>query len=149
MQNIFMRYGWTNNLTFVLPQKRTWMFSFKETFSHSMAKTFPSWNKKNIFDMFIFHSIWNFKEVQKLVPEGPAITILRDPVDLFESGYVYMGLQRYYSRNINQFAQTFSLLRAGRKQKSVFGRNQLLWDLGLSTPSMSKKEEVKAKINGK
>ena len=32
VQNIFLRYGWENNLTFVLPEKRTWMFGFKTQF---------------------------------------------------------------------------------------------------------------------
>ena len=32
VQNVFLRYGWENNLTFVLPEKRTWMFGFKTQF---------------------------------------------------------------------------------------------------------------------
>ena len=46
------------------------MFNFRTKFSAVDAHTYPSWNKKNIFDMFIFHSIWNYKEVKKLVPKG-------------------------------------------------------------------------------
>jgi len=147
VQNIFLRYGWENNLTFVLPEKRTWMFGFKTQFSAVDAHTYPSWNKKNIFDMFIFHSIWNYKEVKKLVPKGPVITILRDPVDLFESGYVYMGLSKYYNMDINKFAKSKILMKsAERKATAVFGKNQLLWDLGLNPALMTRKEAVMAKI---
>ena len=37
LQNIFLRYGWKNNLTFVLPKAQTWMFSFKQKFEYSLA----------------------------------------------------------------------------------------------------------------
>ena len=51
-----------------------------------------------------FHSIWNYKEVRTLMPNASFITILRDPVACFESNYVYMGLQRDFGMDINQFA---------------------------------------------
>ena len=41
--------------------------------------------------MFLFHSIWNYNEVRKVVPDGPAVTLVRDPVDMFESGYAYFN----------------------------------------------------------
>ena len=149
LQNVFLRYGWEHNLTFVLPEKKSWMFSFKTLFNALDARTYPSWNKKNEFDMFIFHSIWNYKEVKKLVPEGPVVTILRDPVDLFESGYVYMGLSKVYKMDINQFAKSQILLKTTeRKASSVFGKNQLLWDLGLNPVLMTRKNAIEAKIKG-
>ena len=44
------------------------------------------------FDMFVFHSQWRYEEVQKVMPTSAVtITILRDPVDTFESGYSYFG----------------------------------------------------------
>lgn len=65
-----LRYGWKNNLSFVLPEKRTWMFSFKEPFNVKLAKHYPAWNSNNVFNIFAFHSIWNYAEVKKLVPKG-------------------------------------------------------------------------------
>ena len=48
--------------------------------------------------------------VRKLIPDGIAFTILRDPVEAFESGYVYYGLFRGNNTNIdiNEFAATNS-----------------------------------------
>ena len=44
------------------------------------------------FDMFLFHSQWRYQEVQKVMQTSAVtITILRDPVDTFESGYSYFG----------------------------------------------------------
>ena len=77
------------------------------------------------------------------------ITILRDPVELFESGYVYMGLSKYYNMDINKFAKSKILMKsAERKVTSVFGKNQLLWDLGLNPAFMTRPEAIKAKIKG-
>ena len=39
-----------------------------------------------------------------MIPGGMTLTLLRDPVDTFESGYVYLGLQRGYNMDINEFA---------------------------------------------
>ena len=44
------------------------------------------------FNFFVFHSMWNYDEVQKVIPSSaPVITILRDPVDTFESGHSYFN----------------------------------------------------------
>ena len=60
-------------------------------------KTVKQWFKPSLtppgpFDLFVFHSIWNYPEVQKVIPKSAIkITILRDPIETFESGYSYFG----------------------------------------------------------
>ena len=60
-------------------------------------KTVKQWFKPSLtppgpFDLFVFHSIWNYLEVQKVIPKSAIkITILRDPIETFESGYSYFG----------------------------------------------------------
>lgn len=104
LQNIFLRYGYRNGLSFALPQK-TWFYGFDRPFNASMVTNY-SWNPTNTFDMIAFHCLWNGTEVDKVIPKPSArITLLRDPVDMFESGYVYMGLERAYKRDINMFAE--------------------------------------------
>ena len=52
----------------------------------------PSSSPPGPFDLFVFHSIWNYNEIRKVMPKSAAtITILRDPVNTFESGYSYFG----------------------------------------------------------
>ena len=62
-----------------------------------------------MFTYFILSCLFTLylgPEVDKVIPKPSArITLLRDPVDLFESGYVYMGLENAYKMNINEFAQ--------------------------------------------
>jgi hypothetical protein len=63
-------------------------------------------NPEHIFDIFAFHSLWNGTEVDKIIPKPSArFTLLRDPVDVFESGYVYMGLEKSFHMDINQYAK--------------------------------------------
>ena len=63
------------------------MFGFKNSFNASKVNGYPN----DTFDMFLFHSIWKNSEVRKVVPKGPSVTLIRDPVDMFESGYVYFS----------------------------------------------------------
>jgi hypothetical protein len=49
-----------------------------------------------------------------LIPSGISLTLLRDPVDTFESGYVYLGLQKGYRMDINEFAEKRARLGATR-----------------------------------
>lgn len=145
LQNIFLRYGWSHNLTFAVPQTKTWMFSFKERFRAEFAHKY-SWSPRNVFNLFIFHSIWNKYQVRKLVPNGPVITILRDPVDVFESGYVYMGLEKRYRMDINAFARS-KIKSNPRRKSAVFGKNQLLWDLGFDVGLMNRENRVRERVH--
>ena len=71
------------------------MFGFKKSFNASQVNGYELEQNKHMtygtFDMFLFHSVWNYTEVRKVVPHGPAVTLIRDPVDTFESGYVYFN----------------------------------------------------------
>lgn len=143
LQNIFFRYGDENSLTFAIPE-RSWMYSFKEPFNHTMISNLP-WAKLG-YDLFIFHSVWNYPEVKQVLPDAVYITLLRDPVNCYESNYVYMGLQNAFKMDINKFATVKAAARIPRRTKAIIGKNQLLWDLGLPTPVMEDEEAVTTKI---
>lgn len=80
-----------------------WEFSVLEPFKASHVQRKP-W-KGVEFDVFAFHSQWNFLEVKKLMPTATFISLLRDPVDCFESIFVYMELRKKYKMTINEFAK--------------------------------------------
>ena len=63
------------------------------------------WGKLQ-FDAVAFHARWEFREVKKLLPIGYYLTILRDPVDYFESMYVYNVFGFHFGMDINAFAAT-------------------------------------------
>jgi len=144
LQNIFFRYGDQHGLTFAIPE-RSWMYSFKEPFKASMITGLP-WAKLG-FDLFAFHSVWNYPEVKKVLPEAVYITLLRDPVNCYESNYVYMGLQNAFKMDINKFAQVKAAANIPRRPTAIIGKNQLLWDLGMPHTDMEDEEKVGLKIN--
>eukprot|EP00090_Calanus_glacialis_P043574 TRINITY_DN7717_c0_g1_i3.p1 TRINITY_DN7717_c0_g1~~TRINITY_DN7717_c0_g1_i3.p1 ORF type:complete len:421 (-),score=144.99 TRINITY_DN7717_c0_g1_i3:79-1341(-) len=144
LQNIFFRYGDAHGLTFAIPE-RSWMYSFKEPFNASMITSLP-WAKLG-FDLFIFHSVWNYPEVKKVLPEALYITLLRDPVNCYESNYVYMGLQNAFRMDINKFAQVKAAANVPRRPTAIIGKNQLLWDLGMPHSDMEDDQKVSEKIS--
>ena len=58
-QNILFRFGVKHNLTFAMPQN-SWMFPFKAPFNSSLVLKGP-WAPLGEFDVFAFHSVWNYK----------------------------------------------------------------------------------------
>ena len=144
LQNILLRYGLKNGLTFALPKTKSWVYGWKERFNASMVTQYD-WNPLKTFDMFLSHSIWNVTEVDKVVKQPSIrITILRDPIQTFESGYVYLNLQKYYNKTINEIAKDIEngLFDHGREVNPVFDQNESLWDLGMNKSKMADEQEV-------
>ena len=89
VQNILLRYGVNHDLIFAMPN-RSWMFSLKEPLDANVVLE-GAWKELGHFDIFAFHCRWNYSEVSKIVPGAKFITILREPLELFESNAVYFG----------------------------------------------------------
>jgi len=146
LQNILLRYGYKHGLSFAIPIKN-WMFSFDELFNANMVTRYD-WNPDNQFDMMAFHSLWNGPQVDLVIPKpSKRITLLRDPVDTFESGFVYMGLEKNLKMNINQYAQWIKMKHfPTRKPKSWFDKDELLWDLGADVAQLEEKDYLRDRI---
>ena len=87
-------------------------------------------NPSHLFNLFVSHSFWNLKEVQKIVGiNATVITILRNPLEVFESGYVYFGFEKHFNLDINQFATEILPVNQKRPRSRVFWKNQLLYNL--------------------
>lgn len=143
LQNIFFRYGDKHNLNFAMPEK-SWMFSYKESFNASMVTKLP-WARLG-YDMFIFHSVWSYNELNKIIPNAIHVTLLRDPVTCYESNYVYMGLERVFKMDINKFAAIKASANVPRRPTAIIGKNQQLWDLGMNHVDMETTTKVDEKI---
>ena len=65
-----------------------------------------AWDRVGLpYHVFCLHTIWNRAEVAaSLGPGATYITILREPVQLFESLWSYAGLASYYNMDLETFA---------------------------------------------
>ena len=59
--------------------------------------------------MYAAHGRWDAAEVKSLVPGAFAVTILRSPVEAFESYYSYMNIDTKLSMDINEFAMALAV----------------------------------------
>ena len=147
LQNIFMRYGLDNHLNFVLPRAGNYLGRLTK-YSRSVIRKTP-WERAGMdYQIFCLHTIWNYEEVSKTLGANTTyLTIIRDPVDLFESLWVYARMYDYYKTDLETFALSPKTgLFASRAYKRL-GRNQMLWDFGLDAKSMDNVTSVKNKID--
>ena len=91
------------------------------------------------YQAVVLHTMWSQDEMQKVLGEGAAyITILRDPVDQFESLYSYAHFETKLHENIDGFVRKYVERMNGieaPRMNGYLGRNQQLWDLGLTNTS--------------
>ena len=77
------------------------------------------------------------------------ISIVRDPVDVFESMWHYYGFSQYLGKSLGDFAKETALNpdidRLGFDYR--FGRNQTLFDFGLEHGNMNNAAKVEEKIS--
>ena len=82
-------------------------------------------------------------------PDTVLISIVRDPVDVFESMWHYYGFSQYLGKSLEDFAKETALNpdldRLGFDQR--FGRNQTLFDFGLEHENMNIAYKVEEKIS--
>lgn len=136
VQNILMRFGLKNNLNFVLPSVGNYLGRYIKYFKGMLAST-PWEQEKMPYDIFCLHTIWNFAEVSATMgPKTTYFTIMRDPVSLFESLWVYTGMETYYHTDLESFAKSPKVGKLAQRAFKNLGRNQMLWDLGLPERQM-------------
>merc|ERR1712198_588768 len=83
---------------------------------------------------------------KSLGPGAAYVTIMRDPVDLFESLWSYAGLSSYYNTDLETFALSPKLGQLATRAYRNLGRNQMLWGAGLSGRYMDNMTAIDNKI---
>ncbi|KAL9981527.1 hypothetical protein ACROYT_G010237 [Oculina patagonica] len=131
--NIFFRYGDMRNLTFALPQATLlgWPTRFQVSFPFRLQSKSPN--------ILCSHARFNKKPMNWLFPKATSkyITILRNPVDNYESMFRYMKLGKPLGvgndpESLQIFLKTGIPFSTMRGRASPLTRNPLLHDLGLS-----------------
>ena len=137
--NILFRYGDSRNLTFALgPLVRGgdhlgWPQRFR------LSSTLPFYRPLNIL---CSHTVFNKKPMNWLFPReiSKYVTIIRNPVDTFESFFNYYELGKVLGLggdpvvSLEKFLERASSFynKFGAKKRSINARNPMMFDLGLS-----------------
>lgn len=93
VQNILLRYADEKGLTVAVPTSRnTSVFSLLQPFQKEMVTGVP-WENLG-FNILCHHMIFNGPVIKSFMPKDSIfISIVRDPVSLFESLYEYCELE--------------------------------------------------------
>lgn len=144
IQNIFMRYGDLHNLTFVLPASRNYL-GHPAPFKRTMV---PDPSKYHvIYNILTHHSRFNYKEMKLLMPNNTVfVTIVRDPVDLYESLYSYYNLNNVYKKTLIEAIDKLSHNILNRRVYARVGANQMMFDLGFESQKHINSTHVKSYI---
>ncbi|XP_064485208.1 galactosylceramide sulfotransferase-like [Ornithodoros turicata] len=131
IMNIFLRYGITHNLTFVLPAiDRTNYIGHPEYFSRNLIKDMRPYNYTH--NILTHHTRFNKTAIAEVMPKDTVyVTILRRPEDMFDSLYHYYAMSSMLGKSLAKFVEDETSIRymANRKGKK-FGFNQMCFDLG-------------------
>jgi len=161
VQNILMRYTANSDWNFVMYSSGSHLgpptnqYSLTKPFRARWLGQLPWTDMVNSqgYNVFALHTKWDQGEVTKILGDseeprkGKYFTILRDPVDQFESLYNYVHFDKTFHMDLEQFVHTFV---AGRKTiqrvNGYLGRSQQLWDLGLRLEDLTNHLKVKEKV---
>jgi len=146
VQNILMRFGLNHQLNFALPTAGNYVGRYMPFQQYMLKGT--EWDAAGLpYHIFALHTIWNREQVAATLQPGSSyITIVRDPIDLFESLWSYAGMSAYYHMDLESFAIAPKTGHLATRAYRNLGRNQMLWDAGLPLKAMDNITAVRAKI---
>lgn len=142
-----MRYGHKKNLDFLLPNVNNYVGN-PAHFNASMADSNFS-TVDGQYDMFVHHTRYS-QEVKSVMRSGAVyITILRNPVTLFQSIYTFYKFEKKYKTNLTEFVTNYKppFTKQIKRYKNKLGLNQMSWDLGLDSKDFENTKMIKEYIH--
>ncbi|GAB6033612.1 hypothetical protein CHUAL_013675 [Chamberlinius hualienensis] len=140
VQNMLMRFGNSRNLTFVLPPNNNYL-GHPEPFEKKMAMQL----KDNFeYNILTHHTRYDRSELSITMPTNTKyITLLRNPVTLFESLYSYYYIENELNMTLDEFvkmddSEKTREVRNKRLHGGKIGRNQMSFDLGMEIKNFDK-----------
>ena len=128
-----------------MPLKGNYL-SRTELFNRSSVLNTP-WGGLPV-DIFTLHNRWQRDQVMSLMGQPTfAFSVVRDPVDQFESLYNYMSLSAHYKTDLKGFVRMLRNNQTAINNKprgglGRFGRNQIAFDWGVSPQLFDEDLEV-------
>lgn len=146
IQNILMRYGDSHKLTFVLPKNGNYL-GHPAPFS----KTMVAQPRLRSYNILAHHTRLDYQEIQSIMPKDSVyITIVRDPIEVFESAYSYYAFGSYLGGNLHKFISRIPSMNENllhKRFKHKFGSNQMMFDLGADPEIFSNETLIKQYID--
>jgi len=139
LQNVLLRYGEANSLTFALPkQPGAHVFNYNLKFNNDLVRPSPSGS----YNILCNHLHFDEKGVKETMPQDTKnIAIVRNPLDLFESIMSYYteevrAFQRVPGRDIQSRMKNFldepsKYYGFDAAHYERFAKNAMMWDFGL------------------
>ena len=129
----FFRYGDSRDLSFILGADAVIGWPRRFRIAHTLTRNDLQPN------FLCSHTRYSKKTMNYLFPKNVSkyITILRNPVDQFESVFNYMGLGKRFNLGVDPTESIKQFLRKGIEFKDVnkhqLARNQTMFDLGFDS----------------
>ncbi|GAB6033611.1 hypothetical protein CHUAL_013674 [Chamberlinius hualienensis] len=146
IQNMFMRFGNARDLTFVIPKSGNYL-GYPKPFQKSMAMKLKNGVEYNILT---HHTRYNRNGMSLIMPVNTKyVTLLRNPVTLFESLYSYYNIENELNLTLDEFVETVDVNEDMRKTRNKrlyggkIGRNQMSFDLGMEVKNFDNSNEFK------
>ncbi|XP_072180121.1 galactosylceramide sulfotransferase-like [Diadema setosum] len=89
MTSILQRYGYTRNLTFLVPNEGS-LISYADKFKAS--KVDPRWRQTMGYRLLTNHARYDRVELSTIFPDAYFITIIRNPASQLESAFYYFDI---------------------------------------------------------
>ncbi|NXR33955.1 G3ST2 sulfotransferase, partial [Zosterops hypoxanthus] len=149
VMNILFRFGETHNLTFAFPRgggfQLFYPYHFLARFVHGFSPRSP-----RRFNILCHHMRFLQPEVQKVVPSSAVyFSILRNPVQLMESSFVYYKGASAFSRvrSLEEFLRQPRRYYSPASGDRHYARNLITFDFGFNPDGDASPERVQLMLN--
>ncbi|NWW55099.1 G3ST2 sulfotransferase, partial [Pedionomus torquatus] len=143
--NIMFRFAERYNLTVALPANKLFHLGYPETFKASFVEEFQSIGQN--YNIMCNHLRFNPSEVRKVMPANTFyFSILRNPIHLLESSYVYY--KDYIpafriSKDVNEYlASPTKYYHPADYKENIYGRNIMWFDFGYDNNAKDNKKYI-------
>ncbi|NWY39205.1 G3ST2 sulfotransferase, partial [Sylvia atricapilla] len=149
VMNILFRFGETHNLTFAFPQGGGFQLYYPHHFLARFVQGFSPQSPRR-FNILCHHMRFLQPEVEKVVPSSAVyFSILRNPVQLMESSFVYYKGASAFSRvrSLEEFlSQPYRYYNPASGDRH-YARNLITFDFGFNPDGDASPERVQLMLN--
>ncbi|KAJ6669267.1 hypothetical protein lerEdw1_008076 [Lerista edwardsae] len=146
--NILYRFSEKHNLTVALPSSWNFHLGYPRYFRATFVEEFKTIGRN--FNIMCNHLRFSLPEVRRVMPNDTFyFSILRNPIALLESSYVYYknlpGFRN--SKNVNEFLSSpWSYFNTSEKNSNYHARNNMWFDLGYDNNAVYDEDYVQSTI---